>query len=159
MSPTLVLLLAAQAAGIASKTPCQVALLVEHQIKGHELLLTASAQNKSDKPITITAPDGCPGGPLRFTGFPEGYDLYRSCMKGACFGPRKRVQWLLPPGKKVTLANVSLDLDGAPCAPPLRPRIYKIGFVPMDEVASCVVAPATVEIAAPAHSPRKPAKP
>src|SRR5690606_37048629 len=86
--------------------PCEVRLSMAQKRAGRRVRLVARATNLTQETITLTAPDACPAGPVRFMGLPAGYDYYGTCNAGACRGPRDPVRWTLAPGQTVELASI-----------------------------------------------------
>jgi len=131
-----------------------------------QLGLHASAVNLTSRPLIIEVPDACPDGVVRFTGLPDGTDVYGTCTAGVCQDglPPKRFE--LAPGARVVLADAYVPLAGGTCNSPLPSTIAAIGFAPPPEKRGAVVCgptplafTASVPPAAPPPTSPRPPKP
>jgi hypothetical protein len=143
--------------------PCQVRLSLVRKTVGRRVRLVARATNLTRAPLTLTLPDACPGGAIRFFGLPASHDYYEVCNAGACPGPREARALTLAPGQTVALASIVIDPRGTSCNPPLPPGEHAVGFSLPGGLATCGPAEVTLAVAvarpaphvAPAPRPRR----
>lgn len=122
----------------------------------------ARARNRTPRPLTLTLPKVCTGGPVEFAGIPR-YDYYGRCAQGACpRAPEGRSEVRVEPRGIVELSRGRVDPKGNSCNAPVPPGRYPaLVAVDLQGAVVCLGPSDVMDLnpAAPTTAPAPPAAP
>lgn len=117
--------------------------------------LVARAMSRVDRPLEITVPRTCPGGPARFTGLSDTHDFYGTCNAGACLPTVEgRRPLTIPARGLVDLAEAWVHPAGTDCTAALAPGDHAVTYtIDLRGAVTCGPSANTVHVPAPPGPP------